>query len=226
MTISVAKKIIATISALDMNADPLLDVPTIKTTLELILASETSHFEENQHLFQLVTIVAKYPLIIQSKDILDLLSKLVHRDGGNQIGRTLLHLALTARKKVHSLATVDLLLKVKANPDAVDDEGNAPLHLLYLLKQDLGDSIARLLLDAGAHFDRVNHSGKTAKDLWIEFTSCKRTEDQGALQWNDLPSWIRDTVPHLKCLSARVVRVHRLPFKHLPVTLHPFIKKH
>jgi len=30
------------------------------------------------------------------------------------------------------------------------------------------DPAARLLLKSGAHLDRVNNSGKTAADIWIE----------------------------------------------------------
>ncbi len=224
MKISVAKKIVKTIS--QMNADPLLNVTTIKSTLELILASKTSNFGENRHLIKLVTVLANYPLLMGSKDNMDLLSELVRQDGGDQIGRSLLQRALTETNRADLLATVNLLILVKANPSAVDHDGNAPLHFIYNLEQDLGDSIAQLLLDSGACLLLVNKSGKTAKDLWIEFKSRNRTEDQGALQWNDLPSWIRETIPQLKCMSGRVVRVHQLPVKHVPVTIQHFIKKH
>ncbi len=64
-------------------------------------------------------------------------------------GRTLLHDAAGAA----SLATVELLLGLGADPNAVDAGGHAPLYCLGNERSTGGDDVARALVRAGAEVD-------------------------------------------------------------------------
>ncbi|VVC30501.1 Hypothetical protein CINCED_3A007650 [Cinara cedri] len=133
------------------------------------------------------------------------------------LGQTALHLA-SARKTAlavsrhpqtgssdDSTLLLRALLKIGANPNARDDEGNTPLHLVAA-KDSL---IIQLLLGSGAHYDAVNAAGRTFCDM-------------------------RKATPHnplyhtsLACHAARVIRKNRIPFVgHIPVTLYEFVEKH
>jgi hypothetical protein len=58
---------------------------------------------------------------------------------------------------------VATLLKLGADPNLPDQDGNTPLHLLA--RTGVGKDLARLLLDAGARTDIVNTSGLTPVDV-------------------------------------------------------------
>ena len=83
------------------------------------------------------------------------------------------------------------------------------------------DAAANLLLDKGAHFDRVNKSGKTAADVWTE-------RYEGDNEWCDRPSWLRESFPlPLECQCAGVIRDNQVPYiKLLPESLCHFVKMH
>ena len=125
------------------------------------------------------------------------------------------------------LATLKLLLRLGADPSEGDLNGNGPLHLIlaecYPIKPD-GLEIARLLVDSGAHLDRVNKKGQTAVDLWNE----AKSKFPGAPQMDRLPDWCYESIPNLSCLSARVIRSHNIFFtaETLPQTLHKFVEMH
>jgi len=63
--------------------------------------------------------------------------------------------------------TVHLLLRVGADPNPSDKDGNGPLHVLAMLNPN-DDAAPRLLLDSGTRLDRVNREKKTAADVWME----------------------------------------------------------
>ena len=129
---------------------------------------------------------------------------------------------------------ISLLLKFGALPDAVDANDGGPLHILARSNGKFTDSIARVLLDAGAHFDRANEKGLTAADVWIEKreqeNNRRRRDDEQLGGWRDLPGWLQEgvqRVPKLQCLSARIIRSRRISYKDvLPVSLQSFVAMH
>ncbi len=125
------------------------------------------------------------------------------------------------------LATIQLLLQINADPNAADKDGNGPIHVLGSLRYGNSQEhmirrtadAARLLLENGAHLDRVNKDRKTAAQVW--------KENNGS---QDLPNWLLEPgmVPKLKCLSARIIRSNNIVYTAvtLPEILHPFVKWH
>jgi len=153
------------------------------------------------------------------------LSQLVIQKSRNKRGQFLLHRACVAENL--DLATIQLLLQVNADPNAGDNDGNGPLHVLASLRYENGQDFlinraayaAHLLLENGAHLDRVNQDRKTAAQVWMEKNYSQ-----------DLPPWLREpgTVPRLKCLSARIIRSNNVHYttETLIEILHPFVKMH
>jgi len=95
---------------------------------------------------------------------------------------------------------------------------------------ELLDSVAYLLLEFGAHLDRVNNNGKTAEDVWAQRNGRKRrfNSDQVAAGWfDDRPVWCR-TFSKLCCLTAKVIIcLNKVPYlKKLPPILQRFVEMH
>ena len=131
-------------------------------------------------------------------------------------------------ENLKTLALVRVLLEAGANPNVAVDElhGNASLHVVAgLSDRQLGDAAERLLIEFGAKLHQVNKGEKTAPDIWIELneTEDKWNEDIGG--WSERPEWCLP-VRTLQCLSARVIRMHRLPYAdgNTPATLHSLIE--
>jgi len=157
------------------------------------------------------------------------LFQVVHRNKPEKFGTRLLHMACEDKENIiHHFDTILLLLNAGADANAVDEFGNAPLHVVASLPQELMDPAVRLLLESGAHLDRVNNAGKTAADIWIECNETEEDQDEDdEARWQARPDWCRAT-RSLSCLSARAVRSHQVPYLDgdLPVTLNPFVEMH
>ena len=99
--------------------------------------------------------------------------------------------------------TVKLLLNAGFNVNAVNNNGDTPLHRAVTF-QPSNDEILLLtdmlevLLDGGAHHDFVNNDGKTAMDM--------AETDEARMILSEKRKM------ELKCISARAVKKFGLPY--------------
>ncbi len=212
--------------------DPLLTTETIKISLEFILSAEKVHIKDDLHesyyrtLLKLFTMLSGHPEMLNEETKV-LLDDLVTLERPSFQERTLLHIACNDNGTFADFATVCLLIKCGNDPNAGDSYGNGPLHRLFLLYTGEADekwySIARLLIDCGAHLDRINKEGQTAAEFWTKKRNIfKCNKDR-------LPDWCYETIPsRLMCLSSRVIRSHKIHYTEetLPISLHKFIQMH
>ena len=123
---------------------------------------------------------------------------------------SLLHFALIFSNA--SIEEIQLLLETGADTNAVDIYGNTPLHLLALNFECVDRTAkAKLLLDAGCHFDQVNANGETALSL------SKKPRGAQAHPFVEI-------VPSLFCCCAQFIAKHKIPFEHEPIP--PDVKSH
>jgi ankyrin repeat protein len=143
-------------------------------------------------------------------------------------GRSLLHLAMDRKSSnigeffstFPNASVIALLIRCGADVNAADEKGNMPLHCCSRLaakpNQDeaekaLVQQTVALLFSRGAHMDARNHKGELAAEGIASMDS----------KYN-LMNHIT-----LKCLAARAVRVHNIPFKgEVPVALESFVLYH
>ncbi|XP_077373961.1 protein fem-1 homolog B [Festucalex cinctus] len=153
----------------------------------------------------------------------------VRMDPRARDGATLLHLAISSSTPVDDFHTNDvcgfpnaqvtkLLLDCGARVDAVDGEGNTPLHVIVQYNRPISDfltlhAIIIGLVEAGAHTDRANKQRKTPLDKSTTGVSEILLKTQMKMS--------------LKCLAARAVRRHRLPYRQqIPASLEEFVDFH
>uniref|UniRef100_A0A8C6S3I6 Fem-1 homolog b n=1 Tax=Neogobius melanostomus TaxID=47308 RepID=A0A8C6S3I6_9GOBI len=153
----------------------------------------------------------------------------IKMDPRSDDGSTLLHLAVSPGTQVNSCYTKDvcifpnaqvvkLLLECGAQVDAVDHEGNTPLHVIVQYDQLICDlltlhTIITSLVEAGAHTDMANKQKKTPLDM------CSTSAAKDLLKSQMKMS--------LQCLAARAVRKHSIPYRNeIPKTLEEFTEFH
>jgi len=136
--------------------------------------------------------------------------------------RTLLHLAVDPATSLidgewyldlPSSAVVECLLVAGEVVNSKDERGNTPLHEAVFKQpkmstQDVWLEVVNLLLLHGAHIDFANASGETAYDKLLS---------------------VVNVFSHvsLKCLAARAIRMHRLPYHGIiPTILADFVDRH
>jgi len=208
------------LSLLQSNDPLLLTAETIDNiATSLLLISETDAFKLDK-VFQLVTLLAGRPQMVTGK-VKESLKEFVQRGRPTRYGTSLIARACRTLSTSASLVTVlRLLLDFGADPNPAGKHEDSPLHILAKYDGEVVDTTAKLLLNKGAHFDRVNDYGKSALDVWIE-------RNKGAKGWNDRPNWLRESVPPpLMCQCTRVIRDNRVPYSRLPQNLRHFVEIH
>ena len=138
---------------------------------------------------------------------------------------TLLHVGTYSTEEiitdiVPSADTVKLLLNAGFNVNAIDCDGDTPLHTAASLEP--GDDlihqvpeIMKALFYGGAHHDFVNNDGKTPMDMakTDEARMILSAAERGRLE--------------LKCISARAVKKFGIPYLgEVPKTLEKYISMH
>ena len=108
---------------------------------------------------------------------------------------------------------VELLLEAGAPVNAVNHEGDTPLHLAVFNQQatttlkGAWSEMVDTLLEHGAHVDKANKAGKTARDF--------------------LPADVVFKHTSLACLAARALRASDIPYRGiLPTRLADFVDEH
>lgn len=180
MTLNVVNKLIEILLKLGKSDDPLLNVDTIKTFLQSILATDQFHLDDRESpdgdqiwrhmnsMIDLIEMLTDRPQVLIKKSM-EYLSVLVRQYQRRRLykGSLLLHLACEDRRNINLLATLRLLLLVGANPDTADDDGNRPFHILACY-DPTNEAAARVLLNSGAFLCRLNNGGFTTVDVWSE----------------------------------------------------------
>nr|CAH0104503.1 unnamed protein product [Daphnia galeata] len=140
---------------------------------------------------------------------------------------TLLHDAVfygnwAPRNHTH-IQTIKRILQFGADPNAIDEYGQTPLHRLAEWTQftDMDESVPffQVLLDAGAHLDTVAEDGKTVVSILKE-----KLEGKVHPYFESLIDC--DVFP-LSCFCARVIGRHGIPFEdRLPPRLKKLVSIH
>ena len=136
-------------------------------------------------------------------------------------GNTLLHAVVNkciTEDSFPCLDTAKLLLQAGFNVNAINNEGNTPLHLAVNLKPKsdkihLITTLLEVLFDGGAHDNFVNNNGKTPADMAETDEALLILSERRKLE--------------LKCISARAVKKFGIPYLGVvPKTLEKYISMH
>ena len=123
--------------------------------------------------------------------------------------------------------TIHWLLKLGADPNAVDEKGQTPLHIWagerHLLKEEWFVPMFRALVDADTHLDTANDDGETVISILKENLLSLKQSGEIAQPYFDA---LANTVFPLKCYCARVIRRQGIPINRLPSQLQSFVAMH
>ena len=161
--------------------------------------------------------------------LLTLMQTICRLNPRDESGNTLLHLAAVDRNelplynppllfKFPCTKTIQLLLNAGINVNAVNSNGDTPLHRAVTFKPrnyktHLLTDMLKVLLDGGAHLDFANNYGKTAIDM-AQTNEARRILSE------------RKTLV-LKCIAARAVKKFGIPYLGVvPKTLERYVSMH
>ena len=123
-----------------------------------------------------------------------------------------------------SIETINLILELGADVNAIDVNGRTPLHILAESHQHHLENYLlafQTLVDAGAHLYLANDNGETV--ISILKKNLMEYKKWGEIVDPYFESLINTVFP-LSCYCARVIRRHRIPFEdHLPPRLQAFV---
>ena len=151
-----------------------------------------------------------------------LLQKLCRQDPRDSFGNTLLHSVVRRHRRNNSLLdALKLLLNAGFDVNAVNEEGDTPLHLAVMptLKarrsklRPVLTGVMETLFNGGAHHDFVNNKGKTSMDVAKTDEARMILSERRKLE--------------LKCISARAVKKFGIPYLGVvPKTLEKYVSMH
>jgi hypothetical protein len=136
---------------------------------------------------------------------------------------TLLHAAIWPYQ--FNLKSINLFLRLGADPNATDVNGKTALHILaskwnwYNTKNELYVQLFQTLVDAGGHLDMMTPEGETVVSILKESV-------RGYSYCHPYLESIINAVPPLTCYCARIIRQHGIPFDQLPSTLQTLVSLH
>lgn len=203
----------------------------VDTAAESELPQAMDNYESNVFTFlYLACISTKTPCSSEERACINKhIYNLIQLDPRSREGSSLLHLAISSSTPVDDFHTNDvcsfpsaqvtkLLLDCGAQVNAVDHEGNTPLHVIVQYNRPISDfltlhAIIINLVEAGAHTDRTNKQNKTPLDKSTTGVSEILLKTQMKMS--------------LKCLAARAVRQHQITYRNqIPKTLEEFVEFH
>ena len=189
---------------------------------QLRIDTHRSHLSNLLHcLIKLVQITKCYEYGKTARCLSALLQRLVHMNPRDDQGDNLLHKAVgnLVSGEILCIDAVKFLMNAGVSINAVNNNGDTPLHRAVMIKPNNRDELLHLsdmltvLLDEGAHHDFVNNLGKTAMDLATTDEIRRILSEKRNLE--------------LKCISARAVKNFGLPYMGVvPKTLERYISMH
>ena len=127
-----------------------------------------------------------------------------------------------AHSKLPLHKVVSLLLDYGCPLNSEDDMGNFLLHLAVTLKEDSALECVKVLVEAGAHVDAVNHKNETPLALALHIP--ERFDQSGVSTYLRLSERKHGS---LRCLCAKVLISENIPYENiLPNFLVAFVSEH
>lgn len=242
---NVTEVLAACVEELGLNQQKLVD-PGPKDLIEVIAEEHELNIVTVLYLITIITKLLRQNTSTQVTDITEEnmreVYRLVYRLNQMSVklrdDQSLLHLSVNGVTPVDDfhtddicrfpcIDTVKLLLRCGAPISVVDVDRNTPLHTLCSTLQTIAirmsdddvkavvKELTELFIDAGIHLDAVNSEGLKASQVCVQ---------------NSVGNFIRGyeaRAVNLKCLAARCIALHRVPYKDgIPRQLEAFVQLH